>query len=377
MPTPTPRYGTPMEIARTPSADVLAAFFTGEATLTPIDAGHINDTFAVAHRGERYVIQRLSPIFSPSVNEDIAALVPHLERAGLRTPTLVRSKSGGLWHVADDGGVWRVLTFIHGRTFVTADGPPMAWAAGDFLARFHRAFDDVQYTFVAARLGVHDTPAHLTGLTAAIATHADHDAHAQVGRQAELVFAMLDALEPMPCQATRIVHGDPKLSNFLFADPHTVAALVDLDTLSDMEIALELGDALRSWSNSGPGGGEAQAPRFALPLFAAAVQGYAHGAHGRLQGAEIAQIADATLRISLELTARFLRDALEERYFSWDRSRFARAFEHHLQRADAQLSFARSLHAQLNAARDAVATAFAPPTGSGGHAPMPRAAAPR
>ena len=37
--------------------------------------------------------------------------------------------------------------------------------------------------------------------------------------------------------------------------------------------------------------------------------------------------------ITLELTTRFLRDALEESYFGWDESRFKRQGEHQLQRA--------------------------------------------
>ena len=46
------------------------------------------------------------------------------------------------------------------------------------------------------------------------------------------------------------MHGDPKISNLMFArDSDRGLCLIDLDTLGPMPIALELGDALRSWCN--------------------------------------------------------------------------------------------------------------------------------
>ena len=53
--------------------------------------------------------------------------------------------------------------------------------------------------------------------------------------------------------------------------------------------------------------------------------------------------------ISLELSARFLADALNENYFNFDDARFAAAGEHNLHRARGQWS----LHLELAASRDA------------------------
>jgi hypothetical protein len=56
------------------------------------------------------------------------------------------------------------------------------------------------------------------------------------------------------------------------------------------------------------------------------------------------------LTIAAELCLRFLTDALEERYFGFDASRFATRGEHNLARARGQLELAKSLVAQLDAA---------------------------
>ena len=92
--------------------------------------------------------------------------------------------------------------------------------------------------------------------------------------------------------------------------------LIDLDTLARMPVALELGDALRSWCN--PATEDAADARFVRPFFAAAVDGYAAAAPGFLAHDEWGAIPRGTLTITVELAARFCADALRERYFRWD-----------------------------------------------------------
>ena len=55
----------------------------------------------------------------------------------------------------------------------------------------------------------------------------------------------------------------------------------------------------------------------------------------------------ATLRITVELAARFCADAHEETYFGWDRERFASASAHNQARATSQLHLAGSIAADL------------------------------
>jgi Ser/Thr protein kinase RdoA (MazF antagonist) len=155
----------------------------------------------------------------------------------------------------------------------------------------------------------------------------------------------------------RIVHGDPKISNVMVAARADRAlCLIDLDTLARMPIALELGDALRSWCN--PATEDAPEARFVRPFYAAAVEGYAAAARGLLTREEWATFADGTLTITVELAARFCADALHERYFRWDPSRYASSSAHNQARTRAQLAIAATLRAELPALRELTARAF-------------------
>ena len=57
------------------------------ATVAPLGSGLINQTFLVTANAERTVLQRLAPIFSPAINENIAAVTGALAAAGLALAT--------------------------------------------------------------------------------------------------------------------------------------------------------------------------------------------------------------------------------------------------------------------------------------------------
>jgi Ser/Thr protein kinase RdoA (MazF antagonist) len=154
-----------------------------------------------------------------------------------------------------------------------------------------------------------------------------------------------------------IVHGEPKISNVMFAARSDRAlCLIDLDTLARMPVALELGDALRSWCN--PATEDAPEARFVRPFYAAAIEGYASAARSLLGPQEWSAIADGTLTITVELAARFCADALRERYFRWDESRYASSSAHNQARTRAQLKIASTLRAELPALRELAARTF-------------------
>ncbi len=183
---------------------------------------------------------------------------------------------------------------------------------------------------------MHDTARHLKTLRDALDEHRGHRDFATVRPLAEQVLALAAELPALPPMPDRIVHGDPKISNVMFATYGDRAlCLIDLDTLARMPVALELGDALRSWCN--PATEDAPEARFVRPFYAAAIEGYASAARGLLGPQEWGAIADGTLTITVELAARFCADALRERYFRWDEHRYATSSAHNQARTRAQL----------------------------------------
>ncbi len=339
-------------------ADVLEAYGATGCDIRPLGAGLINQTFDVqgAPVG-RFVLQRLHPIFRPEVNEDIEAVTRHLEVRGMVTPRLLRTVAGALW-VEADGGVWRALSWVDGVGLHCLENPGQAREAGVALAKFHLNVSDLRHEFRSVRPGVHDTARHLANLRQALVSHRAHPRFAAVEQLARQILAAAEALAPLPAMPTRIVHGDPKVNNILFSQDHARAiCLIDLDTLSQMALPLELGDAFRSWCN--PAGEDRSRAWFSLELFTAAMQGYAAGAAGFVRPVEWQNIVSATETIYVELAARFCADALDESYFGWNPREFPSRSEHNQVRAESQLQAARSLAAQRAEAQAAVHAAFA------------------
>ena len=323
---------------------ILAEWGLAGARVSPISIGLINRTFLVEHGGDRRVLQRLHPIFRPEVNLDIDAITAQLEERGIETPRPVRTTRGALFIDAPDG-TWRMLTYVEGRTIEEVSSAAIAREAGRAAGRFHRALAGFEHTFHFTRPGVHDTPQHLARLRDALAQHAGHSQIAEVRKVAEEILEHGAHLPAIPELPRRIVHGDLKISNILFDDALTRSrTLVDLDTMAHGTLAVELGDALRSWCNPA---GENEPQAAADPaLYEAAIEGWLAEASEIVTPAELEAIPSGAETIALELAARFCTDALEDRYFGWDEARFTSRTEHNLVRARSQLSLARSIRAQ-------------------------------
>lgn len=319
-----------------PVGDAWSAL-SGAALDDCADAGLINHTWLVGEP-PRFVVQRVNPLFAPSVHEDIEAVTAHVAACGLVTPRLVRTDSGALCAVAADGAAWRVLTFVPGVTVHKMDSPARAAAAGALVARFHAAVDSLEWTYRHVRPGAHDTALHMEKLAAVV----------QAGPALPVAEGILELWRRWPGRLDlplRHAHGDLKLSNLRFDAEGRGLCLLDLDTLSLQPIDVELGDAWRSWCN--PVGEDGTDTRLDLELLAAAVSGYR--ASRTLSAEESAGLVFAVERIALELASRFCRDVVEDCYFGWNQTRFPSRAAHNLHRALGQLNLARSAAAQRSA----------------------------
>ena len=309
------------------------------AGYTPIASGLINRSWAID--GARGVLQWLNTsIFDPKVHEDIEAISAFMADRGMTTPRLVRTRDGGLWHTDAQNQVWRRFTWVGDRTVEKLKDPADARSAGALVARFHAATADCDWAFKAKLRAFHDTPAKMAALEAAVSAGAAHRLYDRVAPLAEQILGQWRAWNGPTGLPLRIVHGDLKISNVRFAGPDAVA-LIDLDTLGRGAIDAELGDAFRSWCN--PATEDDPHPVFDLELFGAAIHGYAPIGRERLSAPEWSSIVPGVERICLELAARFAADALEERYFGWDATRFSTRGDHNLARAAGQAALARAV----------------------------------
>ena len=137
------------------------------------------------------MLQRVNPLFSPAIHENIQAVTAALAAAGLVTPALIPTRAGQLYLQLPPGEadspaqIWRLMTYVPGHSFdVLSPHSPtaekQAAAAGALIARFHAALDGLSHTFVGLRAGIHDTPRHLAMLKQSLAEHPGHPLHAAV-----------------------------------------------------------------------------------------------------------------------------------------------------------------------------------------------------
>jgi Ser/Thr protein kinase RdoA (MazF antagonist) len=309
------------------------------ATARRFGGGLINDTFQLELADQRWILQRINPIFSARIHENIDAVTRHLAARGFTTSRLVATSEGQLCLSLPTGEVWRLMTFIEGATFDAVQSTAQVRGAGMLVGRFHAALDDLEYTFHDMRVGVHDTQAHLSTLQAAVKAHVEHALHAQVQALASKILEAATQLEPLPLLADRTCHGDLKFNNVRFAGvelpgKERPVCLIDLDTVGPMHLGYEMGDALRSWCNRA---GENQTGSgFDLQVCEAAIEGYVEGVSRSLSEAERRSILLGVEWVSLELSARFAADALLEVYFGWDPTSYTTRGEHNLVRAQGQ-----------------------------------------
>jgi Ser/Thr protein kinase RdoA (MazF antagonist) len=321
--------------------------------VVPFGNGLINRTYLLTGAGGRAVLQRVNPIFSPAIHQNILAVTRRLAEAGMVTPLLLPTGAGQpcLAPTGDgDGAVWRMLSYVDGATFDVVGGESQARAAGALIARFHRALDGLDHAFVGRRVGVHDTARHLARLEEALTAHPRHRLASEVAPLAAAIRAGAAALPALPPLPERVCHGDLKFNNVLFAGATAPASerpvcLIDLDVVGPLSLAHELGDAWRSWCNRA-GEDDPQAV-LDLGIFRASLDGYRAGRGRALDEAERAGLLLGVEWVSLGLAARFAADALREDYFGWDPRRFPGRGEHNLVRARGQWS----LHQLLAASR--------------------------
>ncbi len=306
----------------------------------PLGGGLINTTWVVEGTLGKVVVQRLHPVFEGHVNRDIDVVTRHLERRGLATPRLLPTDEGALWVLDDEGRPYRAQTFLPGETYHKVLSPEHAASAARLVARFHRAVADLDYSYQHVRASVHDTPRHLAKLDEALKKHGDHRLFADVAGLGKRVLAEAAKLPTWGGLPARHCHGDLKISNLLFRNQEG-HALLDLDTLGTMIWPFEMGDALRSWCN--PKGEDESRANLDEAIFAAAVTGYFEEGRDLIPDTERVALIPGLLTICLELSARFLADALEERYFGFDSARFATRGEHNLARGAGQLSLYESV----------------------------------
>jgi Ser/Thr protein kinase RdoA (MazF antagonist) len=308
-------------------------------SVEPLPGGLINRSWAVRALAGEYVAQRLNPIFSEGVNRNLQRVSDHLEGRGPRVPRLLENDSGGLFVDLPGAGRWRLMERLPGVSFERCQKVGQARSAAALVARFHSELGDWRGGLEEIGFPYHDLGLHLLELRRTLEERSDHRLHGEVSALASRIFEVAGEWRDLSALPRRVVHGDLKFSNLLFegreGPPSEVAsALIDLDTVCYLPLYYDLGDAWRSWCNTG--GEDLADPTLDLEIFYASAEAYLSGLRLEVSAAELDSLVDALERVSLELCSRYAKDALEETYFAWDSEHYASAAEHNWLRARGQ-----------------------------------------
>lgn len=304
------------------------------ASAKPPTSGLLNKTFLLRESGMLYVLQSVHPAvaFDGSF-KNYDNITQFLSSKGFQVQLFVRTKSGELWH-EEAGTRWRLLKGVEGVTHEYTKDPRLAEEAGRFLGTFTDALHDYPRSLDEGRKSfVYEV--EIEKLTRyAEALRADHDS--RIAEATELLLRELPNLLLSKNLPTRIIHCDPKISNFIFTPEHKAISMIDLDTLQVLSPLYDVGDAIRSWC------GQAEDDphnTFNRDIYEAFVRGYTGAlVHAPLSREEVELIPRAAELIMLGLATRFLNDYVDDSYFGWDMSRYASRKEHNKARVFGQLS---------------------------------------
>jgi Ser/Thr protein kinase RdoA (MazF antagonist) len=354
------------------------------ASMRPTTSGNVNDTYIAVFRThfseERIIIQRVNQhvFHHPEwIMDNMKLLTLHCHEQLLREseeadriwqlPKIIPCKNGQDFFEDEDGGHWRALTLIASATsFDTAQSAEHAFETGCVLGQFHRLISGMDPTRLHDTLpGYHNTPEYLGKYDQTLATAHARDLiqsteqvrglHKFIETRRGFVPVLQNALRNGEL-TMRLIHGDPKVSNFMIDDDTGKGtAIIDLDTVKPGLIHYDFGDELRSLCNrAGEETQDLSSVVFDLDLCDAFIRGYTVQARGFLTENDRKYLYDSIRLITLELGIRFFQDHLAGNlYFK------VRVPEQNLHRAAVQFRLCESIEIRKRQIMQILSEAFA------------------
>ena len=335
----------------------------------PYGHGHINDTYRLVFERtdgsiKRYILQRINTFVfhNPAgLMKNIERVTSHLRQKVVaaggdpdrETLTLVPTRAGQSFHLAEDGQYWRSYHFVE-KTIayqVPANLQHVyhaAWAFGNFQRMLH--------DFPAADLSetipdFHNTPKRLEDLIKAVELDSHHRAR-DVADEVDFILQRKDQLSLVVDLITqgrlpvRVTHNDTKFNNVLL-DELTGEALciIDLDTVMPGSVLYDFGDAIRSIANTAEEGQrDLLKVHFDLDVFDQYARGYLDATRHALTPTELDLLAFSARLMTLECGIRFLTDHLNgDVYFRIQRE------NHNLDRCRVQFKLLQEMEAHFSA----------------------------
>ncbi len=296
----------------------------GETQVRPLGFGNINDTYLVGSGEGQFVLQKINKSVFPhpeSIIENFATITLHLSEKSLPefpiTSSLpVQTIQNSLSHRSICNNWWRAQSYVEHSSFRELQSLDQAHELGIALVNFHNLLADLEPEKLAEPLpGFHNLRSYWVEFLKISRTGRDKKKDSQTYYCLEIIkkynqqaMGLHKAFEKNLI-ARQLVHGDPKLENFMFDEGGRCLGLLDLDTVGLGFIHHDIGDCLRSCCNAaGEMGGQPVSVR--LEVCSEFLKGYFSRAKDFLKSSQINYIYDGILHICFELGLRFFMDYL-------------------------------------------------------------------
>lgn len=344
-----PGRPTPIEEAATAAREF---FGLPSPQLSPLEGGRVNESFLVDSRGCRFVLQRLNSFFRGDAALGLNWQLVYQavsERSGQTEPPLppIFPDLEGRYLASGPqvAGFWRLTGYQTGRPAEKSAG--QARLAARLLGFFHRHLNlpapveleplpegdftnqrltrPEDFEDLADQYCGHP---HLEEIRPLIETCAEAAWHLPTFPGFVNIFNLRDV----------IIHGDPKVDNFLVSPGGGSGVLLDWDSVGYGHLLIDLAEMLRSWGWLNP----AEASAVNTDNLAAVIEGYSET--GLELGPTDLELLPPILRaIALNLGRRYLTDALAEVYFKWDSRHYPSLYQQNQARAESMLNLAAHL----------------------------------
>lgn len=337
---------------------------TGVAqSVKPLGDGFINDTFIVEtdeKSAPKYILQRKNKnVFTdiPAMMDNIHRVTEHLkgkisEFGGnkLRNVlTVIPTHDDRFYYLDEEGDYWAVCVYIGNTiTYEKAESNEIAYNAGKGIGRFHLMMSDFNQPLHDVLPGFHNMRMRFEQWDEAVRNDAagrvksvaDHISFIESHRKEMLDFMELIENGTIP---KRVVHNDTKISNFLFGRNGSVECVIDLDTVMNGTVLNDVGDALRSITNTGlEDDSNLENVSMNKALYNAYISGYMSEAEQFLTDIEKQYLSFSAKFITFEQVLRFLMD-----YINGDSYYKIKYPEHNLVRTRAQRRLLESMYRQI------------------------------
>ncbi len=340
-----------------------------------INSGNINKTYIVEYlcnsKKSKFILQRLSDIFNSheTVNMNHKFIIDHMNKkinnndldfTRWELPKLIKCKSNNQFVFPFESSFWRAMAYIdESYSIEFLEDEKTAYETGIGLAKFHLFCSNFDSSKLEDSIkNFHDIEFYINKYTDSI-NQFDYETFdnkvnirirsltLRISNLIPYIYSLFFSMKEKLVDHN-VIHGDPKLSNFLFDIKHKyVVSIIDLDTVSKGFLLTDVADCIRSISNvAGEDPKNIENVCFDIKTCMSFLEGYSFISNVK-ENHSFKFLLEFIYLIIFELTIRFLTDFLQSNSY------FKVKYEtHNLFRAEVQYRLLSSFLTQIPNLKD-------------------------